>query len=92
MSEAEDYVGIDCWIVRRTDDAVLIRVGAWDAATQAWIPRTVLYGPDEKVMSRAAAGARMTLRMFAWKAKEQGLLSETDTTAAAQSNLFDAPT
>lgn len=81
----ESYVPIACAISASTRVAVLIAVNAQGLCH--WIPRALIFGPDEKTIDRAPKHKPMTLRIFAWKAKELGL-EPAQNPGAAGGDLF----
>ena len=79
----EDYVRIPCRIVRVREAAVLIAVG--DSVPRAtWIPRSCIHGADDRTLR---TNANRTLRIFRWKAEQEGLEPATDP-AGASGDLF----
>lgn len=86
MSDGERYVGIKGKIASVRAQAILFTVG--DSVPRGdWIPRSLIFGPDELKLDRLAAevarlkpsgGLACTLRIFRWKAEECGFLSARD--------------
>lgn len=72
MTGTDDYVSIDCEIVRVTSRAVLIEVEDDFDTEEHWIPRSLIHGGDDSALEKSV-GNKMQIRMFRWKAAELGI-------------------
>lgn len=69
MDDGEDYVRINVDILRSTSQAIQARCAD---NIPRWIPRSLIYGPDEKT-SAGKIGEMMTLRVFRWFAAKNAI-------------------
>ncbi len=66
------YVTVTTTLRRVGDRAILVDRARDDRET-VWIPRSVLFGPDDLAVERIAIGTEVTIRLRRWKADELGL-------------------
>ncbi len=66
----DNYVKIDCKILRVTTKAVRIDVDG----SEVWIPRSCVHGADERGLDQFNQGDEAMLRIFEWIAKVEGLV------------------
>jgi hypothetical protein len=86
MSSDEDYVAVNARLVKVTPDAAILFVGGRGGRTVS-IARSLMHGADERLLDGHRPMTAITLRIFSWKAREQGLL-ETRAPGAARDDLF----
>lgn len=70
MSDA--YVGVTVILRARTAKGVKLSPAA-DEDHSAWIARSCLHGADDSALDAVAIGDEISLRMFEWVARKEGL-------------------
>lgn len=70
---SDDYVTLAIEIRFHNKDAALIALSE-DPFTERWIPYSLMHGADESKLRLLRVGETMQLRIFHWKAKQEGLL------------------
>ena len=71
----DSYVTVTT-ILRRVGDKAILVDRAVDDRETVWIPRSVLFGPDDLAVERGATGAEVTIRVRRWKADDLGLIPD----------------
>ena len=66
--ERPAYVAFAATLLRRTEDAVLLRAGA----VERWVPRRLLCTLTDRAVDAAETGAELEVRLLDWKARELG--------------------
>ncbi|MCB1502409.1 MAG: hypothetical protein KDK07_21945 [Bauldia sp.] len=80
----DDYVTVTTVLRMVRDAAILVDRGRNDRE-RVWIPRSVLFGPDDRRIESQAIDAEFKVRVRRWKADELGLVPDKNT--PAQRNL-----
>ena len=80
----DDYVTVTTVLRMVRDAAILVDRGRNDRE-RVWIPRSVLFGPDDRRIESQAIDAEFKVRVRRWKADELGLVP--DKNAPAQRSL-----
>lgn len=68
----EKYVSVTGAMLAKTEKAVRIQTEATEDPT--WIPRSCIHGADDRRIDATAKGDEITLRIFEWKARAEGLI------------------
>jgi len=66
----DEYIGVTAILKHVRATSVLLEV----QGHKAWIPRSLIYGPDDSTLDGVMLDSEITLRMFEWKAKREGLV------------------
>ncbi len=80
MADGDAYITILVSLVHLEEKAVRIAQGRH----QAWIPRSVIHGADDKLLTDLKPGEETKLRIMQWKAAQAGLVEAH----AGQKELF----
>jgi hypothetical protein len=70
MPSGDDYVRVEVDLVFGTADAVKIDVNG----ESVWVPRSVLFGPEESDIATGNLDGSKSLKMRHWFAKKSGLV------------------
>lgn len=69
----DDYVTLEARIVRVKDGAVLLGVEVDGDEVTGWVPRSLLHGADDRLLSAADEdGETRQVRVREWKARQLG--------------------
>lgn len=69
----DEYVTVTAKVRGRSAKAVLLDIGE-GVSRGAWIPRSCLFGPDDKALDDAEIGDEITLKVREWIAEREGLI------------------
>lgn len=77
MSAGEDYVRITGRLGAIRQDSFMLSVGE-SVPRGAWIPRSLIHGADDIALNKKQRGEVWTVRMFRWKAEQEGFAGDRD--------------
>lgn len=84
MTNGESDVRVECRLAKVRETSVWIAVKAGRGEREVNIPRSLIYGPDEIELEESLPlGGNVTLRIFRWKAEQEGLLNMRNANAAS---------
>lgn len=69
----DEYVEVSAILRGRTAKAVLLDVGT-GVTRDAWLPRSCLFGPDDKTIDNEEINDTVVLKVRQWIAAREGLI------------------
>ena len=71
MASGDNYIPLTATVLAITEKAIRLET---EHGGPAWIPRSCIHGADERTLDRAALNSEIAIRIFEWKAEQEGLV------------------